>query len=248
MPAADGKIKGILFDMGSTLLEFENHSWEELDGRSIAAAYEFLKKSGNELPGFSVFEKSFRSVLAEYWSSTDQSLEEKPLAHLLELGLARAGVERNGLGMEELGRIFYQPIRSQISEYDDAVEVLEWLQKKSLALGVVSNSIFPREYHLEDLRAFGLAPFFRTTLFSSEIGRRKPHPEIFERALGALSLGREEVIFLGDRMREDVLGPQQLGIRSVLKHHPKRDYSLGAKPLATVRSLRELLPIVEKHI
>lgn len=248
MPAANGKIKGILFDMGSTLLEFENHSWEELDGRSIAAAYQFLEKSELELPKLSEFEKSFRQVLAEYWVSTDQTLEEKPLAHLLELGLTRAGINRNGMDLEKLGQVFYQPIRSQISEYDDAVEVLEWLQKKNLALGVVSNSIFPREYHLEDLRSFRLAPFFHTTLFSSEIGRRKPHPEIFQRALNDLSLGPEEVIFVGDRMREDVLGPQQLGIRAVLKHHPKRDYSLGAKPLATVKSLSELLPVMEEHI
>ncbi len=246
--AADGKIKGILFDMGSTLLEFENHSWEELDGRAIAAAYDFLKKSGHPLPEFAPFEKSFRQVLAEYWSSTDKTLEEKPLVHLLELGLARAGFERNGLNMEELGRVFYRPIRNQISEYDDVIGVLEWLQEKKLALAVVSNSIFPGEYHLEDLRAFGLAPFFHTALFSSEIGRRKPHPEIFVRALAALSLRPEEVIFVGDRMREDVLGPQNLGIRAVLKHHPKRDYSLGVKPLATVRNLKELLPIVEKHI
>ncbi len=246
--AADGKIKGMLFDMGSTLIEFENHSWEELDGRSISAAYEFLKKSGHPLPEFPSFEKGFRSVLAEYWSSTNETLEEKPLAHLLELGLTRAGFEKNGLNMEALGRIFYQPIRSQISEYDDAVDVLNWLQGKNLALAVVSNSIFPSEYHLEDLRAFGLAPFFQTTLFSSEIGRRKPHPEIFRRALSALSLRPEEVIFVGDRMREDVVGPQKLGIRAVLKHHPKRDYSLGAKPFATVKSLSGLLPVVEKHI
>jgi len=248
VPAANGKIKGILFDMGSTLLEFENHSWKELDGRSIAAAYEFLKKSEQELPEFSKFEKSFRSVLTEYWSSTDQTLEEKPLVHLLELGLTRAGVELNGLGIEKLGRVFYQPIRNQISEYDDALEVLGWLHEKKLALAVVSNSIFPREYHLEDLQNFGLAPFFRTTLFSSEIGRRKPHPEIFNRALKALSLGPEEVIFVGDRMREDILGPQKLGIRAVLKYHPRRDYSLDVKPLAMVKSLSELLPLVEKHI
>jgi len=246
--AADGKIKGILFDMGSTLLEFENHSWDELDGRSISAAFEFLKKSGEKLPEYARFEKSFREVLAEYWISTDQTLEEKPLACLLELGLARAGFERNGLNMEELGRVFYQPIRNQISEYDDALEVLERLQERNLILAVVSNSIFPREYHLEDLQTFGLAPFFRTALFSSEVGRRKPHPEIFQRALSALSLRPEEVIFIGDRMREDVLGPQKLGIRAVLKYHPKRDYSLGAKPLAQVSCLRELLPVVEKHI
>lgn len=246
--AADRKIKGVLFDMGSTLLEFENHSWEELDGRSISAAYGFLQKSGHHLPPSSEFKKSFRSVLAEYWKTTDHTLEERPLAYLLELALSRAGMEQNGTDLETLGRVFYQPIRNQITEYEDVLEVLGWLQEKRLKLAVVSNSIFPREYHMEDLKEFGLASYFQATLFSSDIGRRKPHPEIFHRALNALSLRPEEVIFVGDRMREDVLGPQQLGIRAVLKHHPKRDYSLGAKPMATIVSLGELLPIVAEHI
>lgn len=248
MPGSEAKIKGILFDMGSTLLEFENHSWEELDGFSIAAAYDFLLKSGRVLPPAPAFEQGFRGVLAEYWSSTNETLEEKPLSHLLAQGLARAGVDQNGTSLETLGRVFYQPIRSQITEYDDAFGVLNWLQEKKIALAVVSNSIFPGEYHLEDLRTFGLTPFFQTILFSSDVGRRKPHPEIFRRALNELSLGPEEVIFVGDRMREDILGPQQLGIRAVLKFHPKRDYSLGLVPFATVRTLSELVPVVEKHI
>jgi putative hydrolase of the HAD superfamily len=128
------------------------------------------------------------------------------------------------------------------------LDVLRWLKDRNLALAVVSNSIFPREYHLEELTGFGLTPFFHSIVFSSDVGRRKPHPEIFRKVLGELSVSPAEVIFVGDRMREDVQGPQNLGMRSILRCHPRRDYSLGVTPLAQVKQLSEMLPIIEKHL
>jgi FMN phosphatase YigB (HAD superfamily) len=66
--------------------------------------------------------------------------------------------------------------------------------------------------------------------------------------LRELALSPAEVIFVGDRMREDVQGPQNLGMRAILRYHPRRDYSLGAAPMAQVRSLAEMLPIIEKQL
>jgi putative hydrolase of the HAD superfamily len=195
-----------------------------------------------------VFEHSFRKVLKEYWSSTNETLEEKPLSHLLEQGFVQAGVEADGLHLDEIGRVFYRPIQEQITEYPDTLDVLRRLREKNLLLAVVSNSIFPREYHLEELSGFGLAPFFHFIVFSSDVGRRKPHPEIFNTVLRELALSPAEVIFVGDRMREDVQGPQNLGMRAILRYHPRRDYSLGAAPMAQVRSLAEMLPIIEKQL
>lgn len=248
MPESNGKLKAVFFDMGSTLLEFENHSWEELDGRGIAATYKFLGRAGVQLPAADLFEQSFRQVLKDYWSSTNETLEEKPLGHILRQVFAKAGVGYDGVNPDEVGRVFYQPIQDQITEYADTLDVLRWLQDKNLALAVVSNSIFPRGYHLEELTRFGLTPFFRSIVFSSDVGRRKPHPEIFQKVLGELSLSPSEVIFVGDRMREDVLGPQELGMRAILKYHPKRDYSQGVTPMAQVKHLSEMLPIIEKHL
>lgn len=244
----NGKIKAIFFDMGSTLLEFENHSWEELDGRGIAATYKFLERGGIKLPAADVFEQSFRQVFKDYWTSTNETLEEKPLVWILEQGLTRADVNLNGLNIVELGRVFYRPIQEQVTEYEDTPEVLRRLKEKKLTLAIVSNSIFPRAYHLEELKNFGLTPFFESIVFSSDVGRRKPHPEIFHKVLNELALSPQEVLFVGDRMKEDVLGPQNLGIRAVLKHHPKRDYSLGIEPLARVNNLSGLIPVVEKHL
>ena len=38
------KLKGIFFDMGSTLIEFENSTWDVLNQRCAREGYDFLKK------------------------------------------------------------------------------------------------------------------------------------------------------------------------------------------------------------
>ena len=52
-------------------------------------------------------------------------------------------------------------------------------------------------------------------IFSSEVGKRKPHPAIFERALPALRVAPERAIFVDDRLHEDVRGAAELGMTTV---------------------------------
>jgi putative hydrolase of the HAD superfamily len=51
-------------------------------------------------------------------------------------------------------------------------------------------------------------------LFSSEVGRRKPDPAIFERALEELGVVPERALFVGDTLATDVAGAQAVGMRA----------------------------------
>ena len=51
-------------------------------------------------------------------------------------------------------------------------------------------------------------------LFSSEVGRRKPDPAIFERALDALGVEPARALFVGDTLATDVAGAKALGMRT----------------------------------
>ena len=53
------------------------------------------------------------------------------------------------------------------------------------------------------------------SVFSSEVGVRKPDPRIFRRALDALGVEPENALFVGDRLYEDVLGAARAGMRTV---------------------------------
>jgi putative hydrolase of the HAD superfamily len=61
----------------------------------------------------------------------------------------------------------------------------------------------------------GLAQRLDFSVFSSEVGVRKPHPEIFERALEALEVEPERALFVGDRLYEDVRGAAEVGMTTV---------------------------------
>jgi putative hydrolase of the HAD superfamily len=61
----------------------------------------------------------------------------------------------------------------------------------------------------------GLARRLDFAVFSSEVGLRKPHPAIFERALDALEVEPANALFVGDRLYEDVRGAGELGMKTV---------------------------------
>jgi putative hydrolase of the HAD superfamily len=52
-------------------------------------------------------------------------------------------------------------------------------------------------------------------VFSSDVGVRKPSPEIFLRALGELGVAADRALFVGDRLRQDVGGAHGVGMRAV---------------------------------
>jgi putative hydrolase of the HAD superfamily len=47
------------------------------------------------------------------------------------------------------------------------------------------------------------------------VGKRKPHPEIFGRALAELEVAPERSLFVGDRLYEDIRGAGELGMATV---------------------------------
>ena len=85
----------------------------------------------------------------------------------------------------------------------------------SIAGSIVSNAIDPGWLLPRDLEQMGLAERLDFAVFSSEVGFRKPHPAIFERALDALDVVPERTLFVGDRLYEDVRGAGELGMTTV---------------------------------
>ncbi|MDH3402024.1 MAG: HAD-IA family hydrolase [Acidobacteriota bacterium] len=96
--------------------------------------------------------------------------------------------------------------------YPDVRPALAALRRSGLALAVIANW---DERLPALLEALGLGDAFATVVTSQGAGVRKPHPLIFQTALGLLDLAPEEVLHVGDRRLEDVEGAQALGMRAV---------------------------------
>jgi len=96
----------------------------------------------------------------------------------------------------------------------DTVDVLRKLRGR-YRLGLVSNFAIP-ECAWKLLDKFGLKGFFDVVLVSGEINKRKPSPEIFERALNALGVDASRAVFVGDTIGLDVKGAKNVGIKAIL--------------------------------
>lgn len=78
-------------------------------------------------------------------------------------------------------------------------------------LGLVSNFDHGPAAR-EVLARHGLDRRFASIAISIEVGRRKPHPEIFRRALRELGVEASQALFIGDSPREDVGGASAVGM------------------------------------
>jgi HAD superfamily hydrolase (TIGR01509 family) len=93
--------------------------------------------------------------------------------------------------------------------------LLEALRARGLRLAIVSNTASPEWLLQPVFEQQGLAGRVDAIVLSSEVGKRKPHPAIFERALEELIVPAEAALFVGDRLEADVVGASRVGMKTV---------------------------------
>jgi putative hydrolase of the HAD superfamily len=203
-------LDAVLFDWGDTLFHFDYD--EALLEAGWEAGLATLERDG--LPGHDETAARFRErYLPLLW--VPGSVEEVEYPEMVRELLAGFGVE---LSAEELGRFLaaehaaWEPAR-QLGAQTHAL--LDSLRARGLRTGLVSNAFDPGWLLHEDLAGMGLAERLDVAVFSSEVGKRKPHPAIFEAALGPLGADPKRTLFVGDRLYEDVRGPKELGMTTV---------------------------------
>jgi putative hydrolase of the HAD superfamily len=134
-----------------------------------------------------------------------------------------------------------------------ALPLLAGLRERGLRVGVLSNTLWSRDYHERVLARDGVLEHIDGAVFSSEIAYVKPHPEAFAAALAAVGVtdpGR--AVFVGDRLFDDVYGAASLGMRTIFVPHStipdhQRGHTEGT-PDAVVRELGEVLGVVDRWL
>ncbi len=132
----------------------------------------------------------------------------------LALGLAPEDVERLAVEFEvRVNPVWPMP---------GALECIDTLRARGLALGIVSNAQFYTDDALEGLlgaraAALGFEPDL--TLWSYQLGAAKPGPELHAAAARALErrgLAPCEALYVGNDMRNDVAPARATGMRTAL--------------------------------
>lgn len=238
------KFKAVLFDLGSTLIEYENLDWPTLGKMGVANAYPCIKKFFPELPELKQFGESFYRNLRYILDNERPDHIEIDIYDACNRIFKQMGLAlKDGL-VEEFIELYYKPVNEQITVIPGAVEILSKIKKANLIIGLVSNSIFPEKFHLEDMESFGLRGYFDFMIFSSSVGTRKPGKDIFDMALKRARTEPSQAVFVGDRFDVDIYGAKNAGLVAVWKYREGRENPGDIKPDFSIINIGELETII----
>ena len=226
-------VEAVIFDWGGTLTPWHDIDFEA-EALSYAQAYGDPALAG---PFMLAAEAAWRRAREEHRSARVEEI-------LAEAGADLAD-ERHRAGVQSYER-FWEPH----TWTDPQVEPLwQGLRDAGIAIGVLSNTIWSRAYHRGLFERDGVLHLIDGDIYSSEIAWVKPHAQAFTAAADAVGVEPSRCVYVGDRLYEDVHGPQQVGMRAIWIPHSvlpvEQQVATDAEPDAVAHELLDVLSIVQ---
>ncbi|MEC7745964.1 MAG: HAD-IA family hydrolase [Candidatus Neomarinimicrobiota bacterium] len=195
-------IKGVVFDLDNTLLDFM-----QMKEFAVKAAVKGMIEAGLLVDE----DQSYREIIAIYeefgWENQQvfDVFIEKQVGYVEHKFLA-AGI------------VAYRRAReANLMAYPNVNKTLMALTKAGIKLGVVSDApsreAWLRIYYLN------LYHFFDVVITFDDSGERKPSAVPFKMSLEALQLEPKETIMVGDWPERDVVGAQQIGMKTAFARY-----------------------------
>jgi putative hydrolase of the HAD superfamily len=164
---------------------------------------------------------------------------------MLVEALASIGFDLPRDVMDHVVALDHSAYSNSLQTDPDVMATLAALQGAGYRMGIVSNMTLMWNLMREDLERVGMLGFFDATVFSSEVGVRKPDPRIFREALGRIGAEPTETVFVGDRLYDDVTGAQGVGMRAVQTRQFSREVDPTISPDAAIERLSELPAVLQ---
>lgn len=195
-------IKGVVFDLDNTLLDFM-----KMKEFAVKAAIKSMIEAGLEVDE----DKSYSEIISIYeqfgWENQKvfDVFLEKSIGHVDNKFLA-AGI------------VAYRRAReANLMAYPNVNKTLMALAKSAIKMGLVSDApsreAWMRIYYLN------LYHFFDVVITLDDSGERKPSAKPFQMALDRMGLRPEETVMIGDWPERDVVGAQQIGMKTAFARY-----------------------------
>ena len=208
-------IKGIIFDLGSTLLRFTG-DWETINREGVEAMVAwYLKKKHIKLDA-AALSRAFLAERVAGWETARQTQTEVLAQQTLLKALQQIGAPAAATALaEQAVKVYFGPEEAAWQPYPDAADTLKLLKGQGYRLGLYSNaSDDPLIQRLVNQN--GLRPWLSPTFSSAGWGWRKPKREAFDLIAHRWQLPAQQIVMVGDTLEADVLGAQNAGMPSIL--------------------------------
>jgi putative hydrolase of the HAD superfamily len=230
-------IEAVVFDWGGTLTRpieviYEIDTWGEVARHLDPGKHEELAVR-------------LGAIEAELWEISRTTQKSAHLEDLIASVVEEFGIEMAEDSLRYATTHHLDAIRPHIEHDPDAHRVLTELRERGLLIGLLSNTLWPEDFHEGLLEEAGLKELIDARLYTSHMEYTKPHPEAFRAALRALGVDDPgNAVFVGDRPYDDISGAQRAGFRTV--HRPNELVpSHDVEPDAVIGDLPALVAVVD---
>lgn len=244
-------LRGVIFDLGSTLLYTEHdHNWGVILPRMRADMLAHLRAAGYALDGPD-FLNRMSAKFAEYDRQRQTDWVEYTTEWILKTTLEEMGAPPPSPPLVA-GALaaYYAYSESQWRLMPGVHETLQALAVRGFRLALISNASDAGNVQRLIDNA-GLRRYFDPILVSAAVGIRKPNPKIFEMVLAQWGLEPHQCLMVGDTLGADILGAQMAGLRNVwLTSHAGHPANVAHRgnviPEAEIAALAELPALLDK--
>jgi len=224
-------VRAVIFDWGGTLTPWHSVNQEELWLAVCARHYPAAEAA--------TAAAAARAAEMELWRLAESAQQSATM----EAVFARAGVTASAAFLAS----YYEAWDPHTLTDPDAPVLLRELRRRGIRIGVLSNTMWPRDAHERIFIRDEVFDLIDGAVYSSEIPWVKPHPEAFRAAMRAVGMtDPADCVFVGDRPYDDVHGAKSAGMRAVLVPNSDVPAFSGTEPDAVIPRLADLLGHVDR--
>ena len=222
-------IKGVIFDLDNTLLDFM-----KMKEVAVKSAIKGMIEAGLEIDEIESY-KDIVSIYEEFGWENQKVFDvflNKSIGYVDNKFLA-AGI------------VAYRRAReANLLAYPNVNRTLVSLTKLGIKLAVVSDApsreAWMRIYYLN------LYHFFDAVITFDDSGERKPSSKPFEMALNKLQLKAEDSLMIGDWPERDVVGAKQIGMRTAFAVYGDTFGTKNSGADWDIQDVSEIITIIKK--
>jgi putative hydrolase of the HAD superfamily len=228
------RIEAVIFDWGGTLTRWHDIDFHE---ESLALAQAVVNVDHDVHAVSARLHAAGEAV----WGKSRDHQQSATVGDLFD----EAGLDHD----PELLTAYYEFWEPHTHTDPEVGPLFEWLRAEGIKVGVLSNTIWPRAWHVGFFERDGVDRLIDGEVYTSEIPWTKPSPLAFEAAIAAVGVddpGR--CVYVGDRLFDDVWGAHNAGMRAIhIPHSAIPSSQMGhteGDPDAVVQSLAEVADVV----
>tara|TARA_R100001369_G_scaffold21881_7_gene39893 strand:- start:22765 stop:23454 length:690 start_codon:yes stop_codon:yes gene_type:complete len=224
-------IEHVFFDLDHTLWDF--------DKNSALTFGQILKEENIEL-SLPDFLATYVPINIEYWAKYRNDLVSKEALRVgrLKDSFAALEIQVSEVTIDNLSNKYIEVLPGFNHLLEDTLEILEYLKPK-YKLHIITNGF--EEIQHSKLSNAKILNFFNSITTSEEAGVKKPHIDIFTKALNKSNALPSNSIMIGDSYEADIDGAINAGLKAIFFDYYNKKDKVQVPQIQKLNELRRYL-------